>query len=90
MGVRIAIVDDEATVCKRLTSVLEVEGFETEAFQTAKPFLDRMGRRAFDVVFLDLSLPDMNGMQVLSQLKAGCEDVEIIIITGQGTIESAV
>ena len=49
-----------------------------------------MQQHAFDIVFIDLNLPGMNGMEILSRLRADYEDLEAIIITGNSTIESAV
>ena len=87
---RAAIVDDEAIVCDRLKPVIAKEGFKTETFSAAGPFLKRMGEAPFHLVFLDLSLPDINGMDVLAALSERYAGIEIIIITGHGTIDSAV
>jgi two-component system response regulator AtoC len=90
MEFRIAIVDDEMTVCQRLKKVLDSEGCETETFQTGLSFLGRMEAYPFHLIFLDLSLPDRNGMEILSRLRGGNEDAEVIIITGHGSIDSAI
>ena len=90
MKLRIAIIDDELTVCQRLKKVLDNEGYETETFGNGLPFLARMDAYPFNLVFLDLGLPDIKGMDVLSRLKARHGDTEVIIITGQGSIDSAI
>jgi DNA-binding NtrC family response regulator len=90
MKMRIAIIDDEMTVCKQVSRCLAAEGFETESFQAGDPFLTRMARYPFHIVFIDLRLPDMDGLEILSRLKAGYEDTEAIIMTGHGSIDSAV
>jgi len=90
MDGRIAIVDDELTVCRRLTDSLTKEGYEAEAFQTAGPFLERMARAQFQVIFLDLRLGDSDGMGLLSEIKRRWEQAEVVIITGYGSIDSAV
>jgi len=90
MGMRLAVIDDEVTVCRRLSTLLQKEGFEVETFPSAPPFWNRMQQHAFDIVFIDLNLPGMNGMEILSRLRADYEDLEAIIITGNSTIESAV
>ncbi len=82
---RLAIIDDEVTVCRRLATFLETEGFEVETFRAASPFWARMQQHAFDVAFIDLNLPDTNGMQILSRLRADYEDSEAIIITGHSS-----
>ena len=90
MKYRIAIVDDELTVCQRLKKVLDNEGHETETFRNGRAFLQRMDIYPFNIVFLDLGLPDINGMEILSGIRGRHEDTEVIIITGQGSIDSAI
>jgi len=90
MDGRIAIVDDELTVCRRLTDSLTKEGYEAEAFQTAESFMERMAQKVFHLVFLDLRLPDMDGMKLLSEIKKRWGHTEVVIITGYGSINSAV
>lgn len=90
MRVRIAIVDDEVTVCRRLSHSLSKEGFEVEAFTSGKSFLERMQEQPFDIVFSDLRLPDTNGMEILAGCKAVRNETEVIIITGYGSIDSAI
>ena len=90
MQVRIAVIDDEITVCRRLSQALSKEGYELEAFTTGKSFLEGMAEQPFDIVFSDLRLPDMSGMEILSKIKATRNETEVIIITGYGSIDGAV
>ena len=90
MQVRIAVIDDEITVCRRLSQALSKEGYELEAFTTGKSFLESMAEQPFDIVFSDLRLPDMSGMEILSKIKAMRIETEVIIITGYGSIDGAV
>ncbi len=90
MRQRLAIVDDEVIVCRRLSQALTREGYEVEAFTTGKSFLDRMQEQPFDLVFCDLRLPDANGMEILGKIKAGGYETEVVIITGFGSIDTAV
>ena len=90
MGTRIAIVDDEVIVCRRLSQALAKDGYEVETFTTGRSFLERVQDGAFDIVFCDLRLPDMNGMEVLARCKAVRSETEVIIITGYGTIDGAI
>ncbi len=87
---RLAIVDDEEIVCRRLGQVLSTEGFEVETFTLGIPFLNRMAERPFDIVFLDIRLPDLGGLEILSRLKAIRGETEVIIITGFQSVETAV
>ncbi|GLI34428.1 sigma-54-dependent transcriptional regulator [Desulforhabdus amnigena] len=90
MQVRIAIVDDEIIVCRRLSQALSKDGHEVEAFTTGRSFLESMSQNPFDVVFSDLRLPDLDGMEVLSRTKAIKNETEVIIITGYGSIDGAI
>ena len=90
MRIRIAIVDDEVTVCRRLSQALARDGYEVEAFTTGRSFLERIQEGAFDIVFCDLRLPDTSGMDVLARCKAVRSETEVIIITGYGTIDGAI
>ena len=90
MKTRLAIIDDEITVCKQLSRTLSAEGFDVESFQTGAQFLSRMEQYPFSVVFIDLKLPDMDGIDILTRLKAAYDNTESIIMTGHGSIETAV
>lgn len=90
MRLRIAVIDDEITVCRRLKPALEKNGYAVESFQKAGPFWRRMVQDPFNIIFLDLKLPDVNGMDVLARIKKRYDNVEVIIITGYGSIDSAI
>jgi len=90
MRLRIAVIDDEITVCRRLKRALEKKGYVVESFQEADPFWRRMVQDPFNIIFLDLKLPDVNGMDVLARIKKRYDNVEVIIITGYGSIDSAI
>ncbi|MCJ7538166.1 MAG: sigma-54 dependent transcriptional regulator [Desulfobacterales bacterium] len=90
MQLRIAVIDDEITVCRRLKQALEKDGYEVEAFQNGESFWGRMAQEPFNIILLDLKLPDVNGMDVLSRIQKRYDDVEVIIITGYGAIDSAI
>jgi len=87
---RVAIVDDEPVVCKRLSHALFKEGYEVEAFMSARSFLEAMIDRPFDVVFSDMRLPDMDGLELLPKIKALRPETEVIIVTGYGSIQTAI
>ncbi len=90
MKLRLAIVDDEEIVCRRLSQTLSGEGFEVEAFLMGRSFLERMVQAPFDIVFLDLRLPDMGGLEILERIKKLRRETEVIIITGHQSVETAV
>lgn len=87
---RVAVIDDEETAVKQITRVLEQEGFEVEAFGLGSPFLSRMRNNPFNLAFIDLKLPDIDGLEILKLMKAANEDAEAIIVTGHASIETAI
>lgn len=87
---RIAIVDDEIIVCRNLSKALTKDGFEVETFTSGKPFLECMKIASFGIVFADLMLPDISGMELLAEIKKINEYTEVIIITGYSSIDTAI
>jgi len=90
MKPRIAVVDDETIVCNRLSRALAKDGAEVEAFTEGQAFLARHGEVPFDLVFLDLMLPDGDGIGHIPAIKSVSPGTEIIVITGYGSIETAI
>jgi two-component system nitrogen regulation response regulator NtrX len=86
----ILIVDDEAGVRSALAAVLGDEGYEVEAVESGEACLERVVRRAFDVVVLDIWLPGIDGLGTLERLRERRVDAEVVMISGHGNIESAV
>ncbi len=90
MQQRILVIDDEPVVGLSCRRILQPEGHEVEVFQDPQLGLKAALSGAFDVVFLDLMMPGMTGMEVLGQIKTSGVSSEVIIITGHSTVESAV
>src|SRR5215472_9402469 len=86
----VLIIDDEAEIRESLRTLLEIEGYEVEAAGTGEGGLARIGDRAFDLVLLDLALPDRNGLDLLAELRAQDVSLSVIMITAYGTVENAV
>ncbi len=86
----IAIIDDEETTRKMAGLILSKAGYTVETFASGAPFLQRMEQNPFDIVFLDLQLPYMGGLEILDHIKAIHQETETIIVTGYGSIENAV
>jgi DNA-binding NtrC family response regulator len=87
---RILIVDDEADIRETLGDRLEAEGYAVMAAGDGAEGLERIRREAPEVVLLDLNMPVMDGMEVLSRIKAEGLDPTVVMITAYGTIERAV
>ncbi len=86
----VLIIDDEAAIRESLETLLEMEGYDVESAGTAVHGLARIGERPFDLVLLDLALPDRNGIELLEELHAHDPELSVIMITAYGTVENAV
>jgi DNA-binding NtrC family response regulator len=86
----VLIIDDEAEIRESLRTLLELEGYEVEVAGTGEEGLFRIGERSFDLLLLDLALPDRNGLEILSELQDHDPALSVIMITAYGTVENAV
>ncbi|HVO59469.1 MAG TPA: sigma-54 dependent transcriptional regulator [Terriglobales bacterium] len=86
----VLIIDDEAEIRESLRTLLEIEGFDVDAAGTGAEGLERIGDRAFDLVLLDLALPDRNGLDLLAELREQDADLSVMMITAYGTVDNAV
>src|ERR1700704_3842872 len=87
---RILIIDDEAEIRESLETLLQLENYTVVVAGTGRDGLTQIGQRHFDVVLLDLALPDKNGMDVLSEIRLQHSEQAVIMITAYGTVENAV
>jgi len=84
------IVDDEAGIRESLSSILRDEGYQVEAVASAEEALERASLGDLEVILLDVWLPGIDGLEALSRLHAMTRPPEVIMISGHGTIETAV
>jgi two-component system nitrogen regulation response regulator NtrX len=90
MGYEILIVDDEADIRTSISGLLEDEGYRTRAAANGQEALDMVAERLPNLVLLDIWMDGMDGLEVLSRLKRRVPDLPIIMISGHGTIDTAV
>jgi DNA-binding NtrC family response regulator len=90
MSGSVLIIDDEAGIRESLETLLEMEGYDVETASTGEQGLNRLGQRTFDLILLDLALPDRNGLDILAELRVQDLGVSVIMITAYGTVENAV
>jgi len=86
----VLIINDEAAIRESLETLLELEGYEVESAASGEEGVARIGDRPFDLVLLDLALPDRNGIDLLAELRAHDPQLSVIMITAYGTVENAV
>jgi DNA-binding NtrC family response regulator len=87
---RVLIADDERPQRDILQMILEAEGFETAAAVNGRQALEAARATPFDIVLTDLKMPDLNGIELLSELQQAQPGQCVIIMTAHGTIDSAV
>lgn len=86
----ILIVDDETGIQRSLAGVLEDEGYKPAAVASAEECLALLATQKFDLILLDVWLPGMDGLETLQKIKSIEDSPEVIMISGHGTIETAV
>ncbi len=88
---RILVVDDEENIRKSLRMILEYEGYALLEASTGEEALSLLDETVdVDLVFLDVKLPGMDGLEVLSEIKKRPVSPEVVVISGHGTIQNAV
>lgn len=86
----ILIVDDEESQRKTLSFILKKKGYLIETAGTGKEALDITSKKVINLVFLDINLPDAEGIELISPLKQINPDIAIIMVTGYASIENTV
>jgi len=87
---KILIIDDEKAIRRALREILEFEGFEIEEAENGKEGFEKATSTVFDLIFCDIKMPQMDGMEVLDALMKANSETPIILISGHGNIETAV
>ena len=87
---KILIVDDEVSIRRSLKGVLEDEGYATSEAASGEACLESARRESFEVVLLDIWLPGIDGLETLERIREFEDAPEVIMISGHGTIETAV
>jgi two-component system nitrogen regulation response regulator NtrX len=90
MAANILIIDDEETIRLSLRGILEDEGFSVVEAESGEEGLELLGTDIPDMVFLDIWLPGMDGLEALEIISRDYEGLPVIMISGHGTIETAV
>jgi two-component system, NtrC family, nitrogen regulation response regulator NtrX len=86
----ILIVDDEPGIRQSLKGALEDEGYKAAVAESGEACLDLLRKRSFDVILLDVWLTGMDGLETLQKIRETDGAPEVIMISGHGTIETAV
>jgi putative two-component system response regulator len=87
---RVLVVDDQPAVTRTVAGWLEREGIECEVAHSAREALERVETRPFDIVFADVNMPGVTGLELTRELKARDPSIQVVIITGNTALETAV
>ncbi len=85
----ILVVDDESEIREGLELLLKTEGYQVASAENAQSGLARLGEEPFDLLLLDVSLPDRNGIELLKEIRLLNPHLPIVLITAYGSIEMA-
>jgi DNA-binding NtrC family response regulator len=86
---KILLVDDEHDFVATLAERLTLRGFHVEAISSGADALQRVRENGFSILILDVKMPGIGGLQLLSQIKATHPDLPIILLTGHGSVADA-
>jgi two-component system, NtrC family, nitrogen regulation response regulator NtrX len=87
---KILIIDDERAIRRALREILEFEDFQVEEAENGAEGLEKAKNALYDIIFCDIKMPQMDGMEVLEGLTQAKIDTPVIMISGHGNIETAV
>ena len=87
---RILIVDDDENIRKVLTTILYDEGYAVDSVGTAKKAIAKTEKKFYNLALIDIRLPDMEGINLLTKMKDTTPKMRKIIITGYPTLQNAV
>jgi two-component system response regulator HydG len=86
---RVLVVDDEPTLLKALEALLRRHGHDVVALESPIAATQRLAQEDFDVALLDIKMPQLSGLELLNAVKHRRPEIEVIMMTGHGTIETA-
>ena len=87
---KVLIIDDEQSIVESISMILNSEGYETEECLNGKSALQKISEKEYDLILLDIKMPKMDGLEVLEKIMAINRNSVVIMISGHGTIETAV
>ncbi|MFH0729142.1 MAG: response regulator [Pseudomonadota bacterium] len=86
----VLLVDDEVAFANNLLKLLSKRGYDVVVVYDGAHAVDRVGEKDFDVIILDMKMPGMDGIATLKEIKKKVPAVEVVILTGHGSIESGI
>ena len=87
---KVLVVDDEMIVRESLVAWFKKSGYDVDGADGGRAAIDVVDGKDYDFIFLDIKIPDVNGLEVLDHVKANCPYSMVVMITAYGSIETAV
>lgn len=87
---KILIIDDERSIRRALKEILEFEQFEVHEAENGKEGMEKINSASYDIIFCDIKMPQMDGLEVLDEINRLKVEVPVIMISGHGNIDTAV
>ncbi|WP_316901403.1 response regulator [Pseudodesulfovibrio indicus] len=90
MAEKVLLIDDEVEFLEALSERMEIRGMEVTTAESASNAVDALGSGDYDAIVLDLQMPDMNGIEMLKLIRKSHPDLQVILLTGQATLEAGI
>lgn len=87
---KVLLVDDEEEFCNMLSERLETRGLKVNSVLSGEEAVSRVESQSFDAIILDLAMPGIDGLETLRRIKEKRPDLEILMLTGHGTVKSGI
>lgn len=89
VGFKVLLVDDEVVFCENMSSLLNTRGYEVTAVSNGQSAISALEKDGFDIVVLDLKMPGMDGIAVMTEIKKLGFPTKVLVLTGHGSIDTA-
>ena len=90
MAEKVLLIDDEVEFLEALSERMEIRGMEVTTAESASNAVGALGAGDYDAIVLDLQMPDMNGIEMLKLIRKSHPDMQVILLTGQATLEAGI
>ncbi|MCJ2163103.1 MULTISPECIES: response regulator [unclassified Pseudodesulfovibrio] len=90
MAEKVLLIDDEKEFLEALSERMTIRGMDVSTAETATNAVSALSAGDYDAIVLDLQMPDMNGIDMLKLIKKSHPDMQVILLTGQATLEAGI
>jgi DNA-binding response OmpR family regulator len=90
MGDKVLFVDDDIDLADTSREILSINGFKTDTAYTGKQALEKIIHNDYDLVILDIKLPELSGFDILKTIRGSNNKVRVVLITGHAEFQNAI